>query len=131
MAEHHRLEHLLLGQLLGFQFDHHHRVLGAGDDEVERAFGHLVEHRVQDELAADEADAGRRDGAEEGHARQRQRRRGGDQRQDVGVVLHVMGEHVDDDLRLVLEAFARTAGGWAGRSGGRSASPSRWGAPRA
>ena len=29
----------LFRQLLGFGFDHHHRVAGAGDDEVELAFG--------------------------------------------------------------------------------------------
>ena len=105
VAEHHAFEHLLLGKLLGFRFDHHHGVGRAGDDEVEVAIGHLVEQRVQHVLAADETDARGADGAEERHARQGQRRRRGDQRQDVGVVLHVVREHGDDDLRLVLEAF--------------------------
>ncbi len=105
VPEHHRFEHLLFGQLLGFQFDHHHRVCRSGDDQIEGGLGHLVEHGVQHELAADEADAGRRDRAEERQARQRQGRRGGDQAQDVGIVLQVVGEHVDDDLRLILEAF--------------------------
>ena len=41
VGEHDRAEHLLFGQLLGFGFDHHHRVAGAGDDEVELAFGDL------------------------------------------------------------------------------------------
>ena len=80
VAEHHGFEHLLLGKLLGLRFDHHHRVVRAGDDEVERALGHLVEHRVQHELAADDADARGADGAEERHARKGQRRRGRDQR---------------------------------------------------
>ena len=31
----------LFRQLLGFGFDHHHRVAGAGDDQVELAFGDL------------------------------------------------------------------------------------------
>ncbi len=37
-----RAEHDLFGKLLGFGFDHHHRVVGAGDDEVELAFLDLV-----------------------------------------------------------------------------------------
>ena len=43
VAEHHRAEHDLLGQLLGLRLDHQHGVLGAGDDEIELALGHLVE----------------------------------------------------------------------------------------
>jgi hypothetical protein len=35
MREHHGAEHLFFGQLLGFGFDHHHRVLRRGDDEIE------------------------------------------------------------------------------------------------
>ena len=43
VAEHHGAEHDLLGQLLGFRFDHQHGVLRAGDDEIELAFLHLVD----------------------------------------------------------------------------------------
>ena len=39
VREHHRAEHDLFGQLLGLGFDHHHRVAGGGDDEVELARG--------------------------------------------------------------------------------------------
>ena len=35
VAEHHRAEHDLLGQLFGFRFDHQDRVLRSGDDEIE------------------------------------------------------------------------------------------------
>ena len=41
MGEHDGAEHLVFRQLLGFGFDHHHRVVGAGDDQVEIAFGDL------------------------------------------------------------------------------------------
>jgi hypothetical protein len=41
VAEHHGTEHDLFGQLFGLRFHHHHRVIGAGDDEVELAFRHL------------------------------------------------------------------------------------------
>ena len=78
---------------------------GAGHDQVEIALGHLVDHGIEHELAVDDADAGGADGAEERHARQRQRRGSRNQGDDVGIVLHVMGQHRHDDLRLVLEAF--------------------------
>ena len=105
VAEHHGLQHLLLGKLLGLGLHHHDGVAGAGDHEVEGAFGHLVDHRVEHELAVDDADAGSRDRAEERQARERERRGSGDHADDVGVVLHVMRQHGDDDLRLVLEAL--------------------------
>ena len=34
MAEHHRAQHHVLGQLLGLGLDHQHRALGAGDHQV-------------------------------------------------------------------------------------------------
>ena len=37
VAEHDGAEHLVLGELLGLGLDHQHGVLGAGDDQVERA----------------------------------------------------------------------------------------------
>ena len=42
VGEHDGAEHDLFGQLLGFGFDHHHRIAGAGDDQVELAFGDLL-----------------------------------------------------------------------------------------
>ena len=104
MAEHHRAEHDVLGQLLGFQFHHQHRVAGAGDDQIELALGHLVELRIEHVFVVDEADAGGADRAHEGRARQRERRRGGDQRQDVGIVFQVVRQRGDDDLRLAAPA---------------------------
>ena len=41
VGEHDGAEHDVFRQLLGFGFDHHHRVVGAGDDEIELAFGDL------------------------------------------------------------------------------------------
>jgi hypothetical protein len=68
MTEHHRAEHDLFAQLLGFRLDHQHRVGGAGDDEVELGVGHLVERRVEDVFVIAEADARRADRTHEGHA---------------------------------------------------------------
>ena len=48
VAEHHGAEHDLLGQFLGFRFDHQHGVGGARHHEIELALGHLFERRVED-----------------------------------------------------------------------------------
>ena len=111
VAELHRAEHLGLGELVGLGLDHHHRVLGAGDDQVEPLLGvapqllHVVDCRVEHVAAVDEPDARRADRAEERRARQGSAARGGDHADDVGIVLHVVAEHGDDDLGLVLEAL--------------------------
>ena len=57
--------------------------------------------RVEHVLAVDVADAGGADRAHEGHAGERQRGRGADHADDVGVVLEVVRQHGDDDLGLV------------------------------
>ena len=105
VAEHHGAEHDLLGQLLGFRFHHQHRVGGAGDDEVELALDHLVELRVEHVFVVDEADAGAADRAHEGRAGERQRGGGRDHGDDVGIVLQVVRQHGDDDLRLAAPAI--------------------------
>ena len=61
MAEHHRAEHGLFGQLLRLRFNHEDGVLRAGDDEVELAFRHLVQRRIEHVFIVDEADAGAAD----------------------------------------------------------------------
>ena len=63
VAEHHRAEHHFLGQLLGLGFDHEHRLLGAGDHEVElRVLERLVAgvQQVLSVLVADARGADRR-----------------------------------------------------------------------
>ena len=60
VAEQDRLGHDVLGQELGARLDHHDRVARAGDDQVELRVRELAEGRVDDELAVDAADRGRR-----------------------------------------------------------------------
>ena len=43
LAEQHRAEHGLLGQLLGLGLDHHHGIARAGDDQVELAAGEVLD----------------------------------------------------------------------------------------
>ena len=101
VGEHDGAQHVVFGQFLDLGLDHHHRVVGAGDDQVELALRHLVEGRVEHVFAVDEADAGGADRAHEGRAGERQGGGGGDQGDDVGIVLQVVGQHGDDDLGLV------------------------------
>ena len=78
VSEHHGAEHDVFVELLGFRFHHQHGVGGAGDDEVELGFDHLVERRVEHVFVIDEADAGSADRALERRAGQRQRGGGSD-----------------------------------------------------
>jgi len=94
-------------KLLGFRFHHQNRVRRAGDDEIEIAFDHLVDHRVELVFAVDVADARAADRTHEGQARNRQGGGNRDHRDDVGIVLHVVADDGDDDLRLVLEALGK------------------------
>ena len=105
MSEHHGAEHDVFVEFLGFRFHHQHGVGGAGDDEVELGFDHFVERRVEHVFVIDEADAGRADRTLERRARQRQRRGRGHQRQNVGIVFHVVRQHGDDHLGLVAPAI--------------------------
>ncbi len=105
VSEHHRAEHDVFVEFLGFQLDHQHRVGRAGDDQIELGLDHFVERRVEHVFVIDEADAGGTDRALEGGAGNRQRRRGGNQRQNVGIVFHVVRQHGDDDLGLVAPAL--------------------------
>ena len=99
-----RLDHLVFRHFLRARFDHHDAVLGAGDDEVERAALPLLEGRVDDEVAVGEADADAGERAALRNARQRQRRRGAGDREHVGVVVGVGRDDERDDLRLAAPA---------------------------
>ena len=105
VGEHHAAQDFVFDQFLDLGLDHHHGVVGAGDDQVHPAVLHLVERRVEHVLAVDEADAGAADRAHEGRAGDHQGGGGGDQGDDVGIVLEVVGEHGADHLHFVLEAL--------------------------
>jgi hypothetical protein len=107
MSEHDAAQDLVLAQFLDLGFDHHHRVVGAGDHEIE-AVGlvlDLVESRVEHVLAADIAHARRADRAHEGNAGKRQGGGRRDHGDDVRIILQIMREHGHHDLRLVLESL--------------------------
>ncbi len=89
VAVKHGVEHDALAESIGFRLDHQHRVLGAGDNQIERRLLELREGGIQDELAVDVADPRRTDGPVERHARERHRRRGADHGRDVRVDLGI------------------------------------------
>ena len=105
MRKHHRAEHDVFRKLLGFGFDHHHRVLRARNDEVERTGGNLFVGRVEDIFAVDIADARAADRAHEGHTRKRQRSRGRDERQNIGLILAIIRKNLADHVDFVVETF--------------------------
>ena len=85
--------------------DHDDRVLRAGDDELHVAVRELLERGVEHPLVLNAADAHGGDRRRERNLRGVQRERRGDERENVGVVLLVGGDDVDEDLDFVLEAF--------------------------
>src|SRR6185437_14590830 len=105
VTKHYGPEHDLFGQLLGLRFHHHYRVLRAGNDEIELAFRHLVERRIEHIFIVDEADARTADRAHEGSAGQCERRGGCDHRDDVGVIFHIVRKHGNRDLRIAAPAL--------------------------
>ena len=100
---HHRLQHGLFGKLLGLQLDHENGVRGSRDDQIERRVLHLLDCRIDPDLALDDADARRPDRSHERHAGEGERGRGGDHRENVGIGLEVIGEDRGDDLRVAAE----------------------------
>jgi hypothetical protein len=107
VREGNRLEHRVLRHLEGPGLDHHHRVFGRGDDQVERAPIEIGKARVHDQTAVDEPDAHRAEGPQErdpGHAH---RRGCAVHRQDARVVLLIRGDRERDQLDLVTKALGK------------------------
>ena len=105
VSEQDGLGHDVFGQELGARLDHHDRVPGARDDEVELGLLELAVGRVDDELAIDPSDADGADGARERDRADGQRGRGGHGAEHVRLVLLVGREDRDDQLDVVLVAL--------------------------
>ena len=131
VAEHHGAEHDVFAELLGFGFHHHHRVMGAGDDQFELGIGHVVDRRIELVFAVDVADAGGADRAHEGQAGNGQRGGHRDHRHDIGIIFQVVATAPAPPPGFRCDSLRRTADGWGGRSGARSASRARWARARA
>ena len=103
VAEHHRAQHDVLAEQVGFRLHHEHRAGGTGHDQVQIGAVQLGGRRVEHVLAVDVAHARGADRALEGRAGQGQRRGGADQGRDVAVDLGIERDHGGHDLDFVLE----------------------------
>ncbi len=103
LADLQRLDHVLFRDLERAPLDHHDRVVRTGDHEVHVGELKLLERRVEHPLALHAAHADACDRLRKRDFRRVQRVAGGDQPEDVGVVLLVGADHVDEDLHFVLE----------------------------
>ncbi|MNF70368.1 hypothetical protein D3C84_522770 [compost metagenome] len=106
VGEEHATQHLVFGQLLGFGFNHQHRVLGTGNHHVQARSLELFVVGVQQ--VAGLFVVGHASGADragEGNAGDGQGSRGTDHGGDVRIGLLVGGDHGADDLHFVEEAF--------------------------
>ncbi len=120
MPEQDRLGHDVLGQELGAGLDHHDRVAGARDDQVELRVRELAVGGVDHELAVDATDADGADRPVERDLADRQRGGRGDGAEDVGLVLLVGREDRDHELDVVLVALGEErADGAVGQAGGQ------------
>ena len=104
VTEHHRIEHHRLGQHLCFRFDHQHRSLRSGDDEIQLRRRGLLEGGIENELSADVADARRAHRTVERETGHRERSRRADECGDVRVDVGVERQDGGDHLHLVAEA---------------------------
>jgi hypothetical protein len=104
VAEGHRAEHHILGQLEGLRLHHHHALLGACDHQVQLRLLELGHGGVEHVLSIEVADAARADGAVERNAGDGEGGGDGDHRRDVGVDLGVERQHLGHDLHFVVEA---------------------------
>src|SRR5437899_5040290 len=100
-----RLDDLGFAQLERAPLDHDDRVARARDREVEVGELELLEGRIENPRALDAPHAHRRDRAIPGYSRDRERRRSGQDSQDIRIILLIRRQHVDEDLYFVLEAF--------------------------
>ena len=105
MSDFQTLDDLRLGQLERATFHHDDGFARARDGEVHVRKLELLERRIEDPGALDAPHPHRRDRAVPWHLRQRQRGRGRDYAEHVGVVLLVGRDDVDEDLHFVFEAF--------------------------
>ena len=100
-----RLDDVRLGDFVGAGLDHHDRVLGAGDDQVEVSRLDLLVGGERLELALDARDAHGGDGASERDLRHPEGDRCRRGAEDVGRNRAVRGEQRQDDLHLAAVAL--------------------------
>ncbi len=95
-----RLDHLVFRHLFRTGLHHDDAVARAGDDQIEPAAPPLLECRVDEVFAVDEANTHARRRLHDGNGGEAQGRRGAGDGQDVTIVLAIRGQDERDDLRF-------------------------------
>ena len=122
-----RLEHQVLGYLVGAGLDHHDRIGRAGHAQIKRAGRHLRHSRVDHERAVDEADAHRANRAFPCDIGDHHCRAGAEYAEGIQLDFGITRQGGHDDLHLVDHSFreqrAQRAVDQAGDQDGQIAGP--------
>ena len=105
MSGHNRAEHNIFGQLFGFGFNHHHRVLRTGNNQIKLGLFHVINRRVDDIFAINITNARSANRAHKRRTGQNQRSRRANHAQNVRIVFKVIRDSRQNDLHFMLEAF--------------------------
>ena len=103
----HCAQHLVLGQLGGFRFDHQHGVPGTGNHHVQRRGFELLEGRIGDVVAVDVANTRSADRAGKRNSGNRQRSRCAQHRRDIRIQVLLRRHDGTDNLHLIHEALGK------------------------
>ena len=110
MCKSNRAEHLIFRQLIGFGFNHHHRIFGAGHNQIQALLRvlaqvvHVINCWIENIFTIDKAHTRACDWAHEWCSRNGQSRRGRDHRNHVRVIDQVMRQNGTDHQDFVFEA---------------------------
>ena len=110
MCKSNRAEHLIFRQLIGFGFNHHHRIFGAGHNQIQALLRvlaqvvHVINCWIENIFTINKAHTRACDWAHEWCARNGQSRRGRDHRNHVRVIDQVMRQNGTDHQDFVFEA---------------------------
>ena len=107
MGEFDRVHNRFFFHLFRARFDHQDGVGGADDHDVQQAFAHLRIRGIGDEASVHQTDAHGADRSEEGNVREGERRGGGVDADDVGIVLCVSGQNKNNDLCFAAKTLGK------------------------
>ena len=107
VGEFDRVHNLFFFHFFRARLDHQDGVGGADDHDVQQAFAHLRIRGIGDEASVHQTDAHGADRSEEGNVREGERRGGGVDADDVGIVLCVSGQNKNNDLCFAAKTLGK------------------------
>ena len=105
VCELNRAEHDFFRKLLGFGFNHHHRVISRCNNQIEFTLSNLFVGRVEDIFAVQITYACAADWAHERHTGKRHCSRCGNHRKHIRLIFAVIAQHLRDAVDFVVKAF--------------------------